>query len=274
MKMVTILASAALVLVALNASAATVDGRISDRGAEYTSNTKGAEGSLHWNTFGNDSTPDEYRDASGGKPWDIRYMGTAVENGKFHFGIQGGDIISGKATGSYWDGNQRKGLYLGDIALGINPTKNPTVDSSDFEYAIRLLSTNSQTGKAEFALLTGGDWQSVDIYNTSNGKHQSETYKMDDKATVLTTFQGAWKASSRQKNVLEGAFDMSFLASFDASLGGEIGTYLTMTCVNDEASVITSVDPVSQVPVPSALWLFSPALVGFMALGRRKKKHV
>ncbi|MDQ7072675.1 MAG: hypothetical protein Q9N32_02930 [Gammaproteobacteria bacterium] len=34
-----------------------------------------------------------------------------------------------------------------------------------------------------------------------------------------------------------------------------------MTCVNDEALVHANV---SAVPVPAALWLFAPALAGFM----------
>jgi len=274
MKMLTLLAGALFGVSTLTVSAATVDGDITGW-SEYSSNTTGVEGSQHWNSFTYYRTNNEFKDASGGSRWDIKYMGTQVQDGKFHFGLYGGDILSGNQTGT---GNGQ-GIFLGDIALGINPSTNPTTDSSDFEYAIRLLSTDTNTGKAQFALLGGGNWQGTDLYNGAYGSsHISETFRLEN-ATVLTTFEGAWsqqfnyKGQSRQRNTLEGAFDMSFLSSFDASLGGAIGTYLTMSCVNDEASVYTTVAPVSQVPVPSALWLFSPVLVGFMALRRNKKQQ-
>lgn len=258
------LASAAL-LFSLSSNAATVDGSISS--GEYSSNTNNISSSQHWNTFGNDSTPDEYWDASGGSKYDIRYMGTTVENGKFKFGIQGGDILSGNQVAV----SNGHGLFLGDIAIGINPTSNPTLDSSDFNYAIRLLSTNDQTGTAQFQLLEGGTWEGANIYNRTDGKHTTETYQMQG-GNVIGAFEGAWSDSTNQRNVLEGEFDLSWLSAFDASLGGEIGTYLTMTCVNDEASVYTTVDPVSQVPVPAAAFLFAPALIGFMGLRRKAKK--
>lgn len=273
MKMLTLLAGVLFGVSTFTVNAATVDGVINGWG-EYSSNTKGVEGSQHWNSFTYRRTNNEFKDASGGSRWDIKYMGTQVQDGKFHFGLYGGDILSGKQTGT---GNGQ-GIFLGDIALGINPSSNPTTDPSDFAYAIRLLGTDNNTGKAQFALLGGGNWEGADLYNGAYGSsHVSATFRMED-ATVLTTFEGAWsqqfnrRGHSRQSNTLEGAFDMSFLTSFDASLGGAIGTYLTMSCVNDEVSVYTNVDPVSQVPVPSALWLFSPVLVGFMALRRNKKQ--
>ncbi len=273
MKTLTFLTGVALGLASLNVAAATVDGVIS--GSEYASNTRGVEGAQHWNTFGRDRTPDEYGDASGGSTWDIRYMGTEVANGQFSFGINGGRVLSGNRTGSF----RGRDIYLGDIAIGINPTNNPTYDSTGFDYAVRLLSTNSRTGKSQFALLTGGDWESISYAGYPNS-HKTDTYRMRD-AQILTTFEGAWgertyrtrRGGTFKRYTLEGAFDMSFLSAFDASLGGEIGTYLAMSCVNDEASVYTYVDPVSQVPVPSALWLFSPALVGFMALRRNRRKQ-
>lgn len=272
MKTVTFLTAALLGLTSLNAAAATVDGSISF--GEYASNTNNPSSSQHWNTFGYDRTPDEYNDASGGSTWDIRYMGTEVANGQFSFGINGGSVLSGNRTGSFMG----RDIYLGDIAIGINPTTNPTFDSTGFDYAVRLLSTDSRTGTAQFALLTGGDWESID-YGLSDNSHETDTYRMHN-GQVLTTFEGAWgeqsyrtRRGTRTTYTLEGAFDMSFLSAFDASLGGEIGTYLAMSCVNDEASVYTYVDPVSQVPVPAALWLFSPALVGFMALRRSRKQE-
>jgi hypothetical protein len=257
------LASAAL-LFSFAVNAATVDGLLSY--SEYTSNTINS-GAQHWNTFGSDSTPDEYSDASGGSKYDIRYMGTTVEDGKFKFGILGGDILSGNQTAI----SNGHGLFLSDLAIGINPSTNPTLDSSDFNYAIRLLSTDSQTGKAQFELVEGGSWVGRNIYNRTDGKHTTETFEMIG-GNVIGAFEGAWSSSTTQRNVLEGEFDLSWLSAFDASQGGQIGTYLTMTCVNDEASVYMDVDAVSQVPVPAAAFLFAPALIGFMGLRRKAKK--
>ena len=64
-------------------------------------------------------------------------------------------------------------------------------------------------------------------------------------------------------------FDLSLLTLFDLNQAGTLSTYLTMACVNDEAMVHAKV---SAVPLPAAVWLLSPALVGFMSLRRRKRK--
>jgi len=250
-------------LLSFTVNAATVDGSLLY--SEYSSNTNN-NGAQHWNTFGKDSTPDEFSDASGGGKYDIRYMGTTVENGKFKFGILGGDILSGNQVAI----DNGHGLVLSDLAIGINPSSNPTLNSSDFNYAIRLLSTDNQTGKAQFELVEGGSWVGRDIYNRTDGKHTTETFEMIG-GNVIGAFEGAWSSSTTQRNVLEGEFDLSWLSAFDVSQGGQIGTYLTMTCVNDEASVYMDVKGVSAVPVPAAAFLFAPALIGFIGLRRKAK---
>lgn len=256
MKPVTFLATILFSLVSVNSHAATVDGSIT--GSEYQWNTDGVEGSSKWNTHGGS---EEYNDASGGNRWDINFLGTNVDNGKFQFGAIGGKILSGKETGN--------NIFLSDFAIDVTGNgTNPTLDSSDFDYAIRLLDVDNTSGVANFALLTDGIWEAADLYDDRYAPdHKTETYKMNN-ATTLTTFAGAWTQNGGDDNVLEGEFDLSFLSTFDASLGGVIGTYLTMACVNDEAMVHADVAPV---PVPAALWLFTPALIGFVGLRRKMK---
>ena len=251
----------ALSLLTLSAHAATTDGSISSTN-EYRWNTTGAEGSDKWETFSRGGrASQEYNDASGGNNWDINYLGTDVNNGQFQFGAIGGKILSGKETGT--------NIFLGDFAIGVNTSgSNPTTDSSGFQYAIRLLSTDDTSGIAKFALLGDGAWESTDLYNGRYGaKHQTETYKMGG-ATTITTFDGIWKNNGGDTNVLEGGFDISWLSLFDPSIGGTLSTYITMACVNDEALVHASV---AAVPIPAAIWLLSPALIGFMGLRRKKK---
>jgi hypothetical protein len=60
------------------------------------------------------------------------------------------------------------------------------------------------------------------------------------------------------------------LGLFDEQAGGRIITYLTMSCVNDEAIVDAQIAP-SAVPVPAAIWLFGSALVGLIGFGKRRK---
>ncbi|PHS70629.1 MAG: hypothetical protein COB23_02830 [Methylophaga sp.] len=266
MKSLTILIASLFVgLLSFNTYAASVDGSI-DRG-EYQWNTNGAEGSDKWETFSRGGRAyHEYNDASGGDSWDINFLGTNVADGKYQFGAIGGQILSGLKTGSSWTSGQA--IYLSDFAISVNNFTNPTVDSSGFDYAIRLLGVNDKTGEAEFALLTGGTWESADIYGSRYGdKHKTETYKMGDDATTITTFTGKWSNNGGDDNVLEGEFDLSFLSLFDPSTGGTLSTYLTMACVNDEALVHADI---AAVPVPAAIWLFAPALAGFMGLRRRK----
>jgi len=84
---------------------------------------------------------------------------------------------------------------------------------------------------------------------------------------TLALFSGKWSNNGGDDNVLEGEFDLSLLSLFDANSGGVISTYLTMTCVNDEALVTAEV---SAVPIPAALWLFGPALLGLLGLRRKE----
>lgn len=255
MKSVTLASAVLLSMMSFTSQAATVDGYLS--ADEYQWNTNGTEGSSKWETHGGSQ---EVNDGSGGDNWDISFLGTNVENGNFQFGVTGGQIISGRETGS--------GIYLGDFALDVNgDATDPTTSSTGFDYAIRLLDVNDQTGEANFALLTGGDWQGADIYNNAYApQYITETYRMEN-ATTLTTFVGSWMQNGGNDNVLEGEFDLSLLGLFDENFGGVIATYLTMACVNDEAMVYADVAPV---PVPAALWLFAPALMGFVGLRRRK----
>lgn len=250
---------ALLGVISLSSHAASIDGAIST--GEYQWNTTAAEGSDKWVNFSrNGRAYKEYDDASGGNDWDINYLGTDIKNGQFQFGALGGKILSGVETG--------KKIFLSDFAIGVNTSSNPTTDSSGFQYAIRLLGVNDLTGIAKFALLGKGIWENVDLYNGQYGaKHKSETYKMRG-ATTITTFDGIWKQNGSDKNVLEGGFDLSWLSLFDPSIGGTLSTYLTMACVNDEALVHAAV---SAVPLPAAIWLFTPVLLGLMSMRRNKK---
>lgn len=260
-----LLTSSLLGLISLNTFAATIDGAITS--SEYQWNTTGVEGSAKWQSFNESGTYQEYNDASGGDRWDINYLGTSISNGQFQFGAIGGEILDGKKTGTSYSSGA--GIYLGDFAIGLNiGSADPKTDSSAFQYAIRLLDVNSQTGIANFELLEGGTWQEANIYpGTGNEtQHTSATYKMIG-ATSSKSFSGAWTQNGHDDNVLEGGFDISWLSIFDPSIGGTLSTYITMACVNDEALVHADV---SAVPVPAALWMFTPALVGLMGLRRRK----
>jgi len=269
-KAITFLTTVLFSLISLNSVAATVDGSIT--GGEYQWNTDGVEGSSKWKTFDRKNDDREYNDASGGDRWDINYLGTSVNNGQFQFGLIGGEILDGGITGYGNRRRQTNPIYLSDIAIGVTgfgvPASDPTTDSSSFQYAIRLLGVDDNTGVANFALLEGGTWEGANIYDRAPGsKHTTETYKMN-KANTLTTFNGIWNSYGGDGNVLEGGFDLSLLSIFDPSVGGTLSTYITMACVNDEAFVTADV---AAVPVPAALWLLTPALIGFMGLRRRIK---
>jgi len=253
-----------------SASAATIDGTISST-SEYTWNTSEASGSYEWNSQVNSGS--ELGDASGGNTYNLDYLGVSIENGQFQFGLEGGDILSGREART---GNS---IYLGDLAIGLtaegSSPLSPTTDSSGFDYAVRLNSVDDNLGTAEFSLLFGGDWQMTDIYNRPD--YRSETYRMDN-ATVLDTFTGAWTfaGSNSNNNVLEGAFDLGSLAGYDPYSGYDVNTYLTMTCVNDEAMVFGHIPAgtVSAVPEPStyAMMMGGLGLIGFMAARRRKEQ--
>jgi len=243
--------------ISFGASAASVDGVISK--GEYQWSTDGAEGSAEWNNFGGDK---EYNDASGGDRWDINFLGTNTSGGKFQFGAIGGDILSGRKTGT----GGGVDITLSDFAIGFNTSSNPT---TGFEYAIRLTGVNDQDGIANFDLISGGQWVGTNIYNSAYGaNHISKTFKMDG-GKVTSSFSGAWAKNDTDTSVLEGSFDLSLLSLFELNQGGTLSTYLTMACVNDEAMVDAQV---SAVPLPAAVWLLSPALIGFMGLRRRNRK--
>lgn len=248
-------------LLPLYGHAATIDGVVSK--TEYQWNTDGNEGSDKWETFrrgGNANN--EYDDASGGNRWDINYLGTDISEGQFQFGAIGGKILSGRQTGS---GNGTE-IYLSDMAIGFNTSSNPTVDSSGFQYAVRLDEVNDSTGIAYFSLLSGGTWEGANIYGYES-KHKTATYKMVD-ATETREFTGKWDWDGKYSDgsMLEANFDLNWLSLFDLDKGGRLSTYLTMACVNDEVLVHGDVSPV---PLPAAAWLFGPALLGFMGLRRR-----
>ena len=86
-------------------------------------------------------------------------------------------------------------------------------------------------------------------------------------ATTERLFSGLWNfaGNDSDNNMLEARFDLNWLSLFDLDKGGRLSTYLTMACVNDEAMVHAEVSPV---PIPAAIWLLSPALIGLMGLRR------
>ncbi|PCJ30388.1 MAG: hypothetical protein COA90_09500 [Gammaproteobacteria bacterium] len=281
MKLTHIITTTFLMLMSLNVYAVSVDGSISS--GEYQWNTNGVEGSDKGRTYqtgggwGWWSPPRETHytesgDAIGGSSWDISYLGTSIVDGQFQFGAQGGSILSGNKTGSIrvddgsWHGS-REDIVLSDFAISVNNTSaDPTTDSSSYQYAIRLLSVNDGTGVANFAVLGGGTWEGVELHDYNRS---TETYKMVG-GDVLTTFDGIWNSNSHGGGTLEGGFDLTWLSLFDPSEGGTLSTYLTMTCVNDEALVHAYVAAeVSAVPIPAALWLFTPALAGLIGFRRR-----
>lgn len=85
---------------------------------------------------------------------------------------------------------------------------------------------------------------------------------------VANNITGKYTPNSADNGVLEGSFDLGLLGLFDEQTGGSIITYLTMSCVNDEAIVGAEI---SAVPVPAAFWLFGSALVGLAGFGKRRK---
>jgi len=285
----TLLTTLLLSAVSASTIAATVDGRISSRGAEYSSNTNGSEGSAKWGSYGRSTN--ERNDASGGQPFDITYLGTEVGATDFSFGAQGGRILNGQDIHVRGVSN---GISLGDFAINVSGSANdPSLDSSGFDYAIRLVGldvvgttteererrrggnrtvTTGEFGTANFELLSGGDWLAADMTAEFGSEHESATYLMENPLTTQA-FTGAWSYdySSRQYT-LEGGFDLGLLGIFDGS-AGVISTFITMECANDEALVNTAYfrpGKVSAVPVPAAAFLMMPALLGFIGLRRKK----
>lgn len=273
-----------LVLPGTQALAATMDGALNDFN-EYSYNTLSIPNPKH-NTQNSGSADSEVDDGSGGDKWDINYLGTDIDRSSadsmFQFGAIGGSILSGH--------NQQNGsdLYLSDIALSVQPPGSPAVvdptinnaGSPGWNYAVRLLSLSDGTGlgsnqqQANFEVFEFVDgissWDGRNIYGKNpdgSQGHVTQTFEMLD-GESKGTFSGIYTDNGGDDNVLEGVFRLSLLSLFDEATGGSIITYLTMSCVNDEAIVYADV---SAVPLPSAVWLFGSALLGFIGMSRRTR---
>lgn len=266
----------------VTAFAATIDGIFGGIN-EYSYNTEAAPNSKH-NTHGGPANS-EYDDGSGDNPWDINYLGTDIDWSEaapsFQFGVVGGSILSGQ--NQY--GNQN--LFLSDIAINVvvdleSPT-DPTHDSTGWDYAVRLLSlTDTDLGggkmQADFELLefveNQSSWVGRNIYNRNpdgSQGHVTETFEMLY-GNSLGTFSGFYTDKGADNNVLEGSFDMGLLSLYNEAEGGKIITYITMSCVNDEAIVDADFSPeFSSVPIPAGIWLFGSALIGLAGFNKRKK---
>ena len=271
------LALIAMFIFVLPATTTTASTMIDSFSSQYQWDTKGAEGSGKWNSHQTRKTHQEFHDDSGGDPWDIKYLGVDVDgsgdNSQFKFGALGGSILRGKNKYG------RQKLYLSDIAINVSDTghsgsSDPTKDSSGWDYAIRLLGLSKDDGlkknqrQAHFQIYEGGEWVGSDIYNGAQG-HVTDTFKMKNGTEVADgKFSGIYKKTKKGHSVLEGAFDLSLLSLFDEKTGGNIITYLTMSCVNDEVLVHADISPV---PLPSAVWLFGSALLGFIGMSRRTR---
>lgn len=246
------------------AFAVSVNGAIGDE--EYQWDTNGAEGSGKWQTHGGSR---EFNDASGGKPWDINFLGIGVGKGEFRFGAKGGSILSGFNGAGH---GPQGGYWLSDLAINVvekgETVTDPTTNSSGWDYAIKLLGIVGEV--ASFGIFeTDADsfWEGRDIYNNRYApKHVTETFELIN-GTQIGEFKGKYTSNgSALGHVLEGSFDLSLLSLFDEATGGRVITYLTMSCANDEAIVDAHV---SAVPVPAAFWLFGTALLGFIGISRR-----
>jgi hypothetical protein len=255
--------------------AAIVDGQIASVN-EYEWNTTMPPNSK-WNTRGG---TEEVDDGSGGDNWDINYLGTTIGNGEFQVGVTGGSILGGSNTYSGVD------LTLGDIAVNVvesgESVTDPATSSAGWDYALRLTSIDS-SGDALFSLFslvddvgsTVGFWKgSGNNATTGTYDHQqhsygsTETFRMENGYELATGITGKFTADSGDDNVLETSFDLGLLGLFDEQTGGSVITYITMSCVNDEAIVEAQVSPV---PVPAAVWLFGSGLIALVGLGKRQK---
>ena len=249
---------------------------------EYQWNTD-APANGKWNTDGHAGAGgNEYNDGSGGDRYDLNFLGIDTTGGNFQFGVVGGSILTSIYSGG---GIGTNPLYISDIAINVlqdgetyvDPTQN-TVGSDGWDYAVRILSIDNNTGTADFQLLgttSESFWQDIDIYGYENNGstsghqdgHHSDTFRLEN-AEVLATFSGSYANNGDDENVLEGSFDLGLLGLFDEATGGSIITYLTMSCVNDETIVYADVSPV---PLPAAVWLFGSALIGFIGMSRRTR---
>jgi len=135
--------------------AGTVDGIIGP--GEYQWNTD-SPANEKWNTDNHAGAGgNEYNDG-GGDDTDLNFLGIDTRHGNFQFGVVGGSILS-----SLYEGGPIAAapIYIGDIAINLlgdneiyaDPTQN-TVLSAGWDYAVRILSVDSDTETAEFQLLT------------------------------------------------------------------------------------------------------------------------
>jgi len=251
--------------------AAVVDGQITST-SEYEWNT--TTPNSKWNTHGGTA---ETNDGSGGDAWDINYLGTTIGNGEFQFGAVGGSILSGSNV------YNSTTLTLSDIAINVveagETVTDPAASSAGWDYALRLMSIDD-AGNALFSLFSmvgvdGATWQgsgtnatTATYQNQQYSYGSTETFRMVGGLEVASGISGKYTANSADNGVLEGSFDLGLLGLFDEQAGGSIITYLTMSCVNDEAIVGAEI---SAVPVPAAFWLFGSALVGLAEFGKRRK---
>lgn len=251
--------------------AALIDGSISVDPDEYMWSTE--KPNDKWGTREYSNYYGEYNDGSGRDPWDINYLGISIENDQFKFGIKGGSIITGQ--NSYAGQN----YYLSDLAINVFQTgdsKNPTEDSSGWDYAIRLMDIDKE-GSASFNLYALNDdngnqvgkWAPTGAdYGTPHSWSTTETFKMEGGKLLANDIKGVYSENGADNNILEGSFDLSLLSLFDQKTGGNVISYLTMSCTNDEAIVYSDVSPV---PIPASAWLFGSALLGFVGMSRRRK---
>ncbi|MDJ0780223.1 MAG: hypothetical protein QNJ85_20330 [Gammaproteobacteria bacterium] len=274
----TVLSLASVTAQAVSLDSMMVDGIIN--AGEYRWDTTTSPNSK-WQTRNYSNTDGEINDGSGRDNWDINYLGTGISGSQFHIGAMGGSILGGSNT--YYD----EELELSDIAINVHApgdSTDPAADSGGWDYALRLMSVDT-TGGALFSLFslldpggTGPDGQWIGSgkeANSSTYQHErysygsTRTFEMRDGYEVASNIAGVYVAPDAGDNgVLEVSLDLGLLSLFDEATGGRVITYLTMSCVNDEAIVDARVSPV---PVPSAVWLFGSALIGFIGMSRRTR---
>lgn len=274
---------AVLALPTSAALAAIVDGDLSDF-SEYRFNTESPSNDK-WETRVYGNTAGERNDGSGRDNWDINYLGTDVKDGKFHVGVTGGSILSGQND---YSGTQ---LELSDIAINVvlpgEIVTDPASSSAGWDYALRLMSIDEKTGNALFSLFalvdpvavprngdqgfwmgSGKDDASPTYMHEDHSYGSTQTFRMEKGYELADDIEGKYIPNSDDNGVLETSFDLSLLSLFNEQTGGRIITYLTMSCVNDEAIVEAHIPAV---PVPAAFWLFGTALVGFIGISRRTR---
>ena len=193
-------------------------------------------------------------------------------------GAVGGSILSGSNT--YSDAT----INLSDIAINVvvgseSPT-DPAESSSGWDYALRmtgqdtsgnplfdLLSLRDESGGVVGSWIGSGKGPDSSSYNHQAYSYGStQTFQMVNGHVLDSNIAGKYSPNAGDDGVLEVSFDLGLLSLFDETVGGKIITYITMACVNDEAIVEANI---SAVPIPSAVWLFGTALIGFIGMSRR-----